>query len=73
MSAFHVLLAVGNSQHHDTGQRIQMDVLAPSKSDAAMIAEELGGYRIQPTEYIYAKRIREVGDWPFAPTMALAA
>ena len=73
MCAYSVTLAVGNAQRHDTGQRIQMDVLAPSKSDAAMIAEELGGYRIQPGEYIYAKRVREAGGWPFMPVMALAA
>ena len=73
MSIFHVLLAVGCAACHDTGQRIQMDVLAPSKSDAAMIAENLGGYRIQPDEYIYATRIREAGGSPFAPAMALAA
>ena len=73
MCAYCVTLAVGNAQRHDTGQRIQMDVLAPSKSDAALIAEDLGAYRIQPGEYIYAKRIREAGSWPFSPAMALAA
>ena len=73
MCTYYVTLAVGNAQRHDTGQRIQMDVLAPSKSDAALIAEQLGEYRIQPNEYIYAKRVREAGGWPFAPAVALAA
>jgi len=67
------MLAVGNAQRHDTGQRIQMDVLAPSKSDAALIAETLGEYRIQPTEYIYAKRVRVAGGSPLMPALALAA
>lgn len=73
MCAYHVTLAVGNAQRHDTGQRIQMDVLAPCKSDAALIAEELGGYRIQPTEYIYAKRVQEAGGPPLMPALAIAA
>lgn len=73
MCAYHVTLAIGNAQRHDTGQRIQMDVLAPSKSDAALIAEELGSYRIEPTEYIYTKRVRAAGGPPLLPALALAA
>lgn len=73
MCAYHVTLAVGNAQRHDTGQRIKVDVLAPCKSDAAMIAEQLAGFGIKPSEYVYAKRVREAGGQPPAMAMAVAA
>jgi len=73
MCAYHVTLAVGNAARHDTGRRIQMDVLAPCKSDAALIAEQLAELSIATTEYAYTKHIRSAGGEPPAMAMAVAA
>lgn len=73
MCAYHVTLAVGNAQRHDTGRRIKVDVLAPSKSDAALIAEQLAEFGISPREYVYTKHIRPAGGQPPAMAMAVAA
>ena len=73
MCAYQVTVAVGDARRHDTGQRIDINVIAPSKSDAALIAESLAEFRIEPTQYAYAKRVRPVGGRPPAMAMALAA
>jgi hypothetical protein len=73
MCAYHVTLAVGNAARHDTGRRIQLDVLAPAKSDAAVIAERLAELGLESTEYAYAKRVVVAGTPPWAPALALAA
>lgn len=71
MCAYQVTLAVGNARRHDTGRRIQVDVVAPSKSDAAVIAERSAQPGIPDYEYCYSKAIVQVAR-P-AAAMALAA
>jgi len=71
MCAYQVTLAVGNARRHDTGRRIHVDVVAPSKSDAAVIAEKTAEFQVSPYEYPYAKVIQPVGR-P-AAALALAA
>ena len=71
MCAYQVTLAVGNARRHDTGRRIRVDVVAPSKSDAAVIAERTTQPGISEFEYAYAKQILPVGQASAA--MALAA
>jgi hypothetical protein len=68
MCAYQVTLAVGNARRHDTGQRIRVDVVAPSKSDAAVIAERAAQPGISEFEYAYAKQIQPV----LRPAAALA-
>ena len=69
MCAYQVTLAVGNARRHDTGKRIRVDVLAPSKLDAAVIAERSGNVQVTEFEYAYAKQVMPVAS----PGMALAA
>lgn len=60
MHAYIVLLAIGTAAFHDTGRRLEIDVIAPSKLDAALIAESAGNLLVGDHEYVYAKRIRAV-------------
>lgn len=58
--AYIVLLAIGTALAHDTGRTLEMNVLAPSKLDAAVIAERNGNVMVADDEYVYAKSIRPV-------------
>ena len=71
MCAYQVTLAVGNARRHDTGKRIDVAVVAPSKLDAAVIAERSAQSGISEFEYAYAKQILPVSR-P-AAAMAMAA
>ena len=73
MCAYCVTLAVGNARHHDTGTRIRVDVLARSRSDAAVIAENNTGSALGDNEYCYAKAVSTIGGNPPAAAMAMAA
>lgn len=73
MCAYRVTLAVGNARRHDTGTRIRVDVLARSRSDAAVIAENSTGAILGETEYCYAKAVATVGGHPPAASLAMAA
>ena len=59
-SSFLVLLAIGTAALHDTGRRLEMPVVAPSKLEAAVIAERNGNVMVADNEYVYAKSIRPV-------------
>jgi len=58
--AYLVLLAIGTAALHDTGRRMEIDVVAPSKLEAAVIAERNGNVMVADNEYVYAKSIRPV-------------
>ena len=58
--AYLVLLAIGTAALHDTGRRMEIDVIAPSKLEAAVIAERNGNVMVADDEYVYAKSIRPV-------------
>ena len=58
--AYIVLLAIGTALAHDTGRRLEMPVLAPSKLEAAVIAERNGNVIVADDEYVYAKSVRPV-------------
>ena len=73
MCAYRVTLAIGNARHHDTGTRIRLDVLARSRLDAAVIAENNTGPSLDENEYCYAKAVSQTGGHPPAAAMALAA
>jgi hypothetical protein len=74
MCAYRVTLAVGNARRHDTGTRIRMDVLARSRSDAAVIAENNTGAVLGDNEYAYTKAVRVLGGHqPPVFAMAMAA
>jgi hypothetical protein len=64
---------VGNARHHDTGTRIRVDVLARSRSDAAVIAENNTGAGLGDNEYCYAKAVSTIGGTLPPAAMALAA
>jgi hypothetical protein len=74
MCAFHVMLAVGDVARHDTGRRIHVDVVAGSKLDAAVIAEDFAALGLRDGEYPHAVHVRTVGGrTPPACAMAIAA
>jgi len=60
MHAYIVLLAIGTAAFHDSGRRLEIDVIAPSKLDAAVIAEKTGNIMVSDEEYVYVKNVREV-------------
>lgn len=74
--AYIVLLAIGTALAHDTGRRLEMPVLAPSKLEAAVIAERNGNVIVADDEYVYAKTIRpaRTSRFPFVrgPELAVA-
>ena len=72
MHAFVVLLAIGTAALHDTGRRIEIDVIAASKLDAAVIAERNGNCLVDDNEYVYAKRVRAVHTNHPNPGLAMA-
>ena len=63
--AYLVILAIGTASMHDTGRRMEIDVIAPSKLDAAVIAERNGNIMVGDDEYVYAKGVRAVGGSAF--------
>ena len=63
--AYLVILAIGTGALHDTGRRMEIDVIAPSKLDAAVIAERHGNVMVADDEYVYAKSVRSVGGGAF--------
>ena len=67
-SPFLVLLAIGTAALHDTGRRLEMPVMAPSKLDAAVIAERNGNVIVGDCEYVHAVSIRPVRSSPFTFT-----
>ena len=75
-SPFLVLLAIGTAALHDTGRRLEMPVVAPSKLEAAVIAERNGNVMVADDEYVYAKSIRPARTrrFPFVhgPELAVA-
>lgn len=72
MHAYIVLLAIGTAAFHDTGRRIEIDVIASSKLDAAVIAEKTGNVMVGDDEYVYAKRVRAIHTNHPTPGLAMA-
>ena len=58
--AYLVILAIGTAALHDTGRRLEMPVMAPSKLEAAVIAERNRNVIVADDEYVYAKSVRPV-------------
>ena len=73
-SPFLVLLAIGTALAHDTGRRLEMPVLAPSKLEAAVIAERNGNVIVGDCEYVHAVSVRPVrgSHFTFTPGPELA-
>ena len=72
--AYLVILAIGTAALHDTGRRLEMPVMAPSKLEAAVIAERNGNVIVADTEYVHAVSVRPVrtGHFTFTPPTGLA-
>ena len=72
--AYLVILAIGTAALHDTGRRLEMPVMAPSKLEAAVIAERNGNVIVGDCEYVHAVSIRPVhaGHFTFTPPTGLA-
>ena len=73
-NAYLVILAIGTALAHDTGRRLEMPDLAPSKLDAACIAERNGNVVVGDCEYVHAVSVRPVrtGHFTFTPPTGLA-
>lgn len=72
VGAFVVILAIGCASHHDTGRRLEIDVVAESKLDAAVIAEQAGNQMVAENEYVYTKRVRPIRRAPPKPRLIMA-
>ena len=72
--AYLVILAIGTAALHDTGRRLEMPVIAPSKLEAAVIAERNGNVIVGDCEYVHAVSIRPVrsSHSTFTPPSGLA-
>lgn len=74
--AYLVILAIGTAALHDTGRRLEMPVMAPSKLDAACIAERNGNVAVGDCEYVHAVSVRPIRTNRFAftpgPELAVA-
>ena len=72
--AYLVILAIGTAALHDTGRRLEMPVMAPSRLEAAVIAERNGNVIVADDEYVYAKSVRPVrtSRSTFTPPSGLA-
>ena len=66
--AYIVLLAIGTAALHDTGRRLEMPVMAPSKLEAAVIAERNGNVIVGDCEYVHMVSVRPVRSSPFTFT-----
>ena len=73
-NAYLVILAIGTALAHDTGRRLEMPVMAPSKLEAVVIAERNGNVIVGDCEYVYAKSVRSVHSdhFTFTPPSGLA-
>jgi hypothetical protein len=60
MSGYTVVLAVGRAAVLDIGRRITMQVIAPSRLDAAVFAERLADSALSDVEYAHAKQVTEI-------------
>ena len=58
--AYIVLLAIGTAISHDTGRRMEIEVIAPSSLDAAVIGETHGNCMVSDMEYVHTKSVRPV-------------
>ena len=72
MNKYRVLLAVARGACLDIGRSIRMTVLAPSRLDAAVMAEGLADAGLEDREYSHAKRVDWI-PWGEAASMAVAA
>ena len=74
MNPYVVLLAIGTALAHDSGRRLEVPVLAPSRLEAACIAERNGNVIVADDEYVYAKSVRPVHSdhFTFTPPAGLA-
>ena len=72
--AYLVLLAIGTAALHDTGRRMEIDVIAPNKLEACVIAERNANTIVDDTEYCYAMSVRPVrtSHCTFTPPSGLA-
>ena len=72
--AYLVILAIGTAALHDTGKRLEIDVMAPNKLEACVIAERNGNCAVADDEYCYAKTVRPVrsSHFNFTPPSGLA-
>ena len=59
-NAYLVILAIGTAALHDTGRRMEIDVMAPNKLEACVIAERNANTIVNDDEYCYAKAVRQV-------------
>ena len=73
-NAYLVILAIGTALAHDTGRRLELPVMAPSKLEAAVIAERNGNVIVADEEYVYSKSVRRVrsNHTTFTPPTGLA-
>ena len=72
MSKYRVLLAIARGATLDIGRRIRRTVIAPSRIDAAVLAEKLVDAGLSDREYSHAKRVDFI-PWGEAASMAVAA
>ena len=72
--AYLVILAIGTAALHDTGRRLEMPVMAPSKLEAAVIAERNGNVIVGDCEYVHALKVTPIrtSHVSFAPGQSLA-
>lgn len=73
-NAYLVILAIGTALAHDTGRRLEMPVVAPSKLEAAVIAERNGNVLVRDDEYCHVRSVRPVrsSHVTFTPPSGLA-
>ena len=72
MSKYRVWLAVARGACLDIGRRVRRTVVAPSRIDAAIMAEKLVDPLLSEDEYSHAKRVDFI-PWGEAASMAVAA
>ena len=72
MEGFHVIVAVDRGLE-DTGRRVNVDVLAASRLDAAIIAEGFVNNALAGNEYAHASAINQITSNRPGPSMAMAA
>ena len=72
--AYLVILAIGTAALHDTGRRLEMPVMAPTRLDAACIAERNGNVIVGDCEYVHAVSVKPVrtDHFTFTPPTGLA-
>ena len=71
--AFIVTLAIGTALLHDTGRRMEVKVLAPSRLEAACIAETHANCMVGDHEYVHARTVRALkATPPSGPVVAMA-